>query len=227
VPVPYEASASLGPDFISDGSGPVDIAGGEGPLFQRTTEFLAGTSSFQGAKFYRVLRLEQSKESGPKEVEFASGVGYRLRSGKAYQLVILHSQPREVTSRATFDLSADASTARVVGRQGFEMASRYDVASIPILAADLPGATTREGILQISPASGIQGPVLTLPLRLEPETLKTTGALVASVLGLVLIGLTGIVSTGQPLLAFGALIGGTALATIVPLFMTGRTPWSG
>jgi hypothetical protein len=61
---------------------------------------------------------------------------------------------------------------------------------------------------------------------LDPEALKTTTALGASMVGLFLIGLTGIVSSAQPQIAVGALIAGTALATIVPLVMTGRTPWS-
>jgi len=227
VPVPYEASASLGPNVSSDTSAPVDVGEGEGHLFQRTTEFLAGTASYQNAKFYRILRLERREGTTPPEVPFTPGVGYRVTSGKGYQVVVLHSQPRDITSRSAFVIAADQNVAHVVGRQGFEMASKYDVASIPMIATELTGAGAREGVLEISPEPGVQGPSVTLPIRLEPEALKTTGAVGMSMLGLVLIGLTGIVATTQPQLAFAALIGGTALATLVPLIMTGRTPWSG
>jgi hypothetical protein len=224
---PYDASASFGPNIAEDASAPIEVGAGEGFLFQRSTEFLAGTSSYQNAKFFRILRLERRDGMTPTEVTFTPGTGYRLTSSRAYQLVVLHSQPRDVTSRSAFAVSADQNIAHVVGRQGFEMASKYDVASIPMIAADLPGANAREGVLEIAPEHGVQGPILTLPLRLEPEALKTTGAVGASMVGLFLVGLTGIVSSTQPQVAIGALIAGTALATLVPLVMTGRTPWSG
>ena len=226
VKLPYEAWASLGPDIMLDDAAPVDVRADEGATFERSTRYLAGTSSYQNAVFYRLLRLERRDGDKSREIPFTPGVGYRLVASKAYHLVFLQCQPHEVSSARTFSASVDESIGRVVGLQGFEVASRYDVTSVPIITAELSEARPREGVLEIAPEGGFQGPVLTVPLRVEPEALKTTGAVVASIAGLVLVGLASLLSSLSWPAAVGSLALGTFLATLVPLAMTGRTPWS-
>jgi hypothetical protein len=226
VKLPYEAWASLGPDITQDDAAPVDVRADEGVMFERSTRYLAGTSSYQNAVFYRLLRLERRDSDKSREVPFTPNVGYRLVTSKAYHLVFLQCQPHDVTSARTFSATVDETIGRVVGLQGFEVASRYDVTSVPIIAAELSEARAREGVLEIAPEGAFQGPILTVPLRVEPEALKTTGAVMASIVGLVLVGLASLLSSLSWPAAVGSLALGTVLATLVPLAMTGRTPWS-
>ena len=136
IELPYQRSASLGPDVTRDAEAPVDATSDEGVLFERTTRFLAGTASFQRAKFYRVLRLEQRGVDGPEAVvAFDEAVpAYRLRSGRSYQLLLLQSQPEEVSGPAGFKVTIDEAVAKVVGAPRFEIASKYDAAPLLLTA---------------------------------------------------------------------------------------------
>jgi hypothetical protein len=231
VKVPYEAWASLGPDILDLGlskDASVDVDGDEGVLFETTTQYLAGTSSYQNAVFYRVLGLERRDGGNSTGIPFVPGIGYRLQPSRAYHLVILHSQPHEeVTSVRAFTVTTDDAIGQIVGPHGFEVGSRYDVMSVPMIAAELPEARAREGVLEIAPDGQFQGPALTIPLRLEPERVKTTGAVVASIGGLILVGFTSLLASISLPLAVATLICGAIITTVIPLVMTGRTPWAG
>jgi hypothetical protein len=73
----------------------------------------------------------------------------------------------------------------------------------------------------------VQGPAVTLPFRTEPESVKTALGVLAALAGLILLGLPALADNSLGLLAVLLLVGGSILATLVPLWATGRTPWAG
>jgi hypothetical protein len=224
VKVPYRASASYGPDPLAEPGGPV-MSGDEGQFFQTATEYLAGTSSFENAKFFRLVRLERRISGELKPLELTPGTGYQLASGMAYQLVLFHSQPRNVITRSRFAVDADPSVVVVGGRKGFEAASKYDVVTVPLVAAQLPGAGSREGNIEITPDVGVQGPELLIPVRVSIGRFKALTAMGAMVVALILLAAPSALSfPAQWVSAF--LVVGVVLTTLVPFAMTGKVPWS-
>jgi hypothetical protein len=72
VPRPYEFSAGLGPDILSDSVAPLDLASDQVTLFERITKYLQPTDSFRDARFFRFLRLGPRGEDADVEPEVAS-----------------------------------------------------------------------------------------------------------------------------------------------------------
>ena len=221
---PYGPSASLGPDPVAAPEGPVAVGNDEGLVFQASTEYLAGTSSFQNAKFYRVLRLERRESDEWRPQELKPGVGYCLESGRAYQLVLLHSQPTNITSRAKFTVTGTQDVVQVGGQQGFEMASKYDAVVIPLTAVQLPSAGSREGTIHIHPEDGLQGPELLLPVVVELSQAKAVAAMAMMMVALILLAAPAAIALPQAAVTV-FLVAGVFLTTIIPFAMSGKVPW--
>jgi hypothetical protein len=111
-----------------------------------------------------------------------------LDAGKSYELALIHQQPADVARPEKFSVSVDGSIIRIIGAQEFEIASRYDIVTIPFYAVESPTYETRDTVLVVEPEA-TQGARLRLPVRVRSPRKQAAGALFGSVLGLVLLGL--------------------------------------
>lgn len=208
VPCPYDASASLAPDVVGDLIAIDDD--NDVRTFARTARFLQGTDSFASARFLRFLSL---REPRGEDVEPEDGV-FALRGGHTYELRVFHSQPADVVRRESFRISADEEIVRIVGDDRFEIASRYDVVSVAVHAIRPSTAEAVETVLVVRPDEGVQGPALRLRIRVTLPAGRTAGAIAATSLGLVLVGLPGLLSVADPLkvafLGVGTLVAATS-----------------
>ena len=208
VPHPYTAYASLAPNTVGDLLSVEE--GGEGiRQFTLTAKFLQGTDSFGAARFLRFLRLQ---EPGKAEIEPIDGV-FTLTGGRTYELVLLHSQPSEVVGRHGFRVSVDQEIIRLIGAGRFDIASRYDVITIPIHANRTDTVEPRETLLVIEPDADVKGPTIRLRFRVTTPGGRVAGAIAVTSVGLVLVGLPGVVTVADPLKVLFLVIGGVVAAT--------------
>lgn len=190
---PYDWSASLGPDLFSDSVSPLELSPGDAEAFRSTARTLQRTEWFRRARFVRVLRVQKGA-SGAKAVPLIAGF-YQFEAGATYQLELTHFQPGDVTGHETFKISAGAELLQVIGRQSFEISSRYDLVRIPVHATLPARDEARETILAIAPSEGVQGPTIQLPIRVQPPKGRAAALTAASAVVLVLFGLPAVFTT--------------------------------
>lgn len=187
---PYGSSASLGGRFRTDpaiwqGDGDQEI------LFERTADYLALTDSFRAARFLRFLGL---KPTG-KDVNTLSVRGddpaFELEAGNTYDLQLLHAQRSEPAEPEPFEVVADGTAVGVIGRSGFDIASRYDRITLRIHAAGSTGLEDRETILAVRPGAGVQGPRINLRLRIKARRGRAIGVASAQSAALIAVALAG------------------------------------
>jgi hypothetical protein len=161
IPRPYGPSAGLGENILVNEDVPLERDGDEMRLFSRTCRILQRTQSFRTARFYRFLRLTEKKGNGTDKVVDESGV-FILDGGRTYELALAHQQPADVPQPERFSVSVDGSIVRLIGRQEFEIASMYDIITIPFYAVESPTYDARDTVLVIEPET-TQGARLRLP----------------------------------------------------------------
>lgn len=166
---PYAVSASIGPDIINGGDSGLDVKADATVLFERTSRYLAWTDSFREARFVRFLRLvpEGAPDDQALRIDQTGNV-FNLTAGVTYRLQVLQAQPVDVRDREVFLVESDGELIKVIGREGFEIASRYDVVDVPIHARYHGSVEIRETVLVVAPNEGMQGPSIRLPLRVSP-----------------------------------------------------------
>jgi hypothetical protein len=216
VPHPYTASAGLGKDILpaAEAANAVDTASDEIVLFERTTHYLQQTASFANARFIRFLDLApEGGKSGESDLPGADGV-IELDSGRTYELRVYQYQPGGIDSSATFSISVDKSAAEVVGRTDLEIASDYDLIPIIFRTTDLSTAQSRETPLVIEPAAGVQGPRITLKLRLRAPTKQLMANALLTFVGLALVGTASLFPVPKGVSALIAVAAGIFLATM-------------
>ncbi|MGQ0679898.1 MAG: hypothetical protein ACT4OM_09645 [Actinomycetota bacterium] len=186
--VPYHYSATLAPDVTMGLRKP----GEDGFVkFERSVRYLRLTDSFREAWFFHVVQIglrdpDQSQSRGRVEIENGT---FSLQGGRTYELQILQRQPQEVSTTQPFSVSSDKEVLKVIGREGFDIASRYDLIRIPFHVAD-PEDGSRDTVLAIDPAVGSQGPVVRLPIRVRPSVRKAMSS-VSTGAGLFIVGVAG------------------------------------
>jgi hypothetical protein len=228
VGAPPDAWAGHGPDVTSDPTGPLRLASDEGEAFTRTVRLLGGTSTYERATFFRLARIAASpSEKDVEDPAFDAKEGYRLRSARAYQVVVLQSQPGDAPSIAGFALDASESVARFVGRPRFEISSKYDVIPLPLIAADVGAEVQRRtGVIGITPEEGVQGPRLAVPITVEMEGMKKVTATVTAVAAVALAGLASMVANLNPL-AVLLLVSAAVLSAWLSIRIGGKIPLAG
>lgn len=166
---PYPVSASLGPDIVHASESPLDVKSAATVLFERTGRYLSRTDSFRKARFVRFLRLVPEGARDEKALTIDTGLNvFNLIAGMTYRLQVMQTQPIDVTERESFLVKSDGEIIKVIGREAFDIASRYDVMDVPIHARYHGSIEIRETILAIEPDKDIQGPSIRLPLRVSP-----------------------------------------------------------
>jgi hypothetical protein len=229
VGLPYKWSASLGPDAATDEGAPIEVADddrADTALFERNTRYLSGVASLSAARFFRVLGLYDRRkwvngDRQPVVLDEETGA-FPLQSGRAYLLSIIHSQPTEVTATERFVITTDDDVVRLIGNSSFEVASRYDLVSVPIHAIQLDADVARDGVIRIAPEAPSRGPDVIIPVRNEQGGARTAAILATSIAGLVLLGLPAILTTADSPVRIGLLTLGVAVAVFGPALLRGR-----
>lgn len=187
---PYGISASRGPDVRETSPEVFAAASDEANAFRSTALLLQRTEWFRSARFVRVTALRKGATGG-EEVAPSDGT-YVLTSGTTYGLELTHYEPGEIRDRDAFTMSADDDVVQVIGKPGFDIASKYDYIQV-FLHASLPARDEpRETVVAIEPAPGVQGPTVRLPVRVIAPPGRTAKLAAASALTLVLFGLPAI-----------------------------------
>ena len=221
VPTPYEYSAGLGSDVTTRADTPLSRDEDEAQLFDRTVKYLHHTSSFRRTRFLRFLYLRAVGPPVPtnkptKSFSAKDGI-FTLEGGKTYELGLAHSQPADVTTREHFTISADKGILDVVGRTILEIASRYDLVTVPLHAVHPPTNQARTTVLLIEPEQTLSGPRLRLDIKVSPSTKRVAVVSAGQALAAVLIGLPAILK-GQLLLQFVSLSAGTIIFALLSIF---------
>ena len=219
--VPYSASASLGEPLAASEED-------ENLLFERTAEYLARTDSFREARFVRFLRIAEVGAK-PEEGLRVQGpeTGFELRAGHTYTLDLLHSQREELSSRESFTVSTDGAVLQIVGRAGFDIASRYDRVTIQLHATQGQTIEQRSTIVVVEPVSPIHGPRIEIPITVKPNRSRLGAISAAQTAALILVALPA-VFTAWPLglKLLSAIVGAGAAAGLQLLNVQGLKPTS-
>lgn len=161
------------------------------------------TDWFRNARFVRFLSLRH----GTDDVAL-KGDSFRLLAGQTHELALSHYQAAEVTARDPFAVGADADTIRIIGRAGFDIASRYDVVRIVLHTVGLQRHSKRQTVVTIRPEEGVQGPTIGIPITVYSSWARTL-ALVGATMGvLVVFGLPAVFSTWSTSVKFALILVG-------------------
>jgi hypothetical protein len=176
---PYDCSAALVEDPLPKASPALHLSKGSGiGPFGDAATYLAQTQSFRNARFVTCQGV-----SRPSDTPMVPGGGiYEVDAGASYELVIMHSQPSSIEDVSPFVVSTDGDLVRVIGRAGFDVASTYDIVRVPIHVGD--ATELRETVVAVQPASNVQGPSISLRLRIKPRSRMGAAAVTASFIGL-------------------------------------------
>jgi hypothetical protein len=222
---PYRSAVSLGFDILQDGSSPLDHYSDPVSLFERTAVYLEPTESFRSARFLRFLRLVPREQDlgSDLEVDFDRKLqAFKLEAGKTYDLQLLHSQPGDVTTRESYSVDSDGSIVQVVGRRGFDIASRYDRITITIYATIPPAYEARDTLLVVEPAAGVHGPRLRLPVRVESSKTRAAAIAGGTIAALIALGMPAFISNDLLGLKIFLLTAGATVTGILRVFGLGR-----
>jgi hypothetical protein len=184
VEVPYAASASLG-DSLPDET--LDQEAADSVRFARTAKYLSQTAAFASARFVRVLGIKPSSGSeGDRLKTTITRPSYELEAGRTYDLEIFHTQPVAPPSPEPFVLDVDGTVLRVVGRAGFDVASRYDLVTLPLAATEAGGLEDRATVATLRPGPGVQGAEIVLRIVIRARRERAVG--IAGLQALALVG---------------------------------------
>jgi uncharacterized membrane protein len=143
--------------------------------FRVVADYLSHTASFRSAQFLCFYQFNERKSG--RQLSIVDGI-FRLSDNADYELVILQMQPREVAGRTTFTIGSAEEVLKVIGVPEFDIASRYDLISVPLHAVPL-NEEVRETVLTVAPKfAKTQGPRLRLRLRIarHPSPITAAGA---------------------------------------------------
>jgi hypothetical protein len=168
VDTPYKSWASLGLNILRPSSEFIDVSATGAVLFDRTTQYLCHTDSFKDARFFRFFSLTaEGAQDRPIPVDPATKM-FHLTAGSTYILRLFHSQPTDVRQPYRFIMHVDGESLKVIGREWFDISSRYDIVEIPIRALYPRNDAIRDTVFIISPSENIKGAGLRLSFKINP-----------------------------------------------------------
>jgi hypothetical protein len=186
---PYEASASLGsavPDEDWDAASEASV------LFARTGDYLSQTEVFAQARFVRVLGIKPTGAGEDQRLRTTQAdPAFVLEAGMTYDLEVFHAQPTAPATPQRFAVVVDGSAIKTIGQAGFEVASRYDRTLVRLAATQATGLEDRATVVAIEPDDGIQGPRVTLDVRVRAGRGRAIGIATAQAIALIAVALAG------------------------------------
>jgi hypothetical protein len=219
VPRPYGPSLSVGIDVrdgasaFDDGASAFEDGADAYAAFRSSAEILQRTEWFRDARFVRFLSIRE----GSTEAPFKDG-SFRLRAGRTYELTLSHYEPADVTKREPFVVDADSDVIRIIGRPGFDVASRYDVVRIVLHAVASQRHESRETVVTVQPGEGVQGPTIRLPITVYASWRRTLGLLAATASILVVFGLPAVFASWSWQIKFTLVVVGALGASALQNF---------
>lgn len=210
---PYEKSASLGAALpgATQPAPPWDAGSPPDKAFEQSVDYLAQTETFSKARFYRVRRIAHVTNELELTVD-EHGV-LQLSAGSLYNLEILHTQRTSPVETEHFIVAADGVTLQIIGHDTFRVASRYDRPILRLLATPAPGIETRETVLDIHAGNDVEGPFVTIPIRVVANRTKALGIAGAQAIALIAVALASTLTMFPLGVRIGlAVLGATAAA---------------
>jgi hypothetical protein len=191
---PYTASASLGmPLQHQDGE--------QNVLFEHISTYLSHTDSFRHARFVRFLRLIEAGATADEELALKDRpTGFELEAGRTYSLELVHSQREELSRPESFGVNVDGSVVQILGRAGFDVASRYDRPTIQLHAPQNQTLERRSTVMVVEPVPPVQGPRIEIPITVKPDRARIGVISAGQVVALLALALPAVL-TGLPNLA--------------------------
>jgi hypothetical protein len=187
---PYASSASLGspiPSASKSSSPPWDTTADESVLFERAAAYLARTDSFRNARFVRFLEL---RETGGGSVVRPTDEGvFELEAGRTYDLSLLHAQRAAPLNPESYAVDVDGTALHIIGRSGFDIASRYDRVVVRVSATQITGLEDRQTVLAVRPGEGVSGAEIDIQIRVKANRKRAIGIGGMQALALVLVAL--------------------------------------
>jgi hypothetical protein len=163
---------------------------------------LSETDTFEQARFVRILGIRAASTTPGKLAGYLPShpdhPTYRLKPRSSYELVIFHAQPAAPPQPSSFQVFVDGSDLRTLGTGQFTVASRYDEVPIPLATAEPAGLENRDTTIVLEPGQGVQGPMLSLTIRIEANRRRAIGIASTQALALMLVALAGVL-TSAPL----------------------------
>ncbi|MGO8905187.1 MAG: hypothetical protein ACLQMH_06120 [Solirubrobacteraceae bacterium] len=187
--VPYAVSASVGETVPDDAW---DIDGEASVLFTRTGAYLSRTDTFADARFVRVLGLKPTGATDTERLKITdANPVFVLDAGRTYDLDVFYAQPVAPSSPEPFVVDVDETAVRTVGRAGFDVASRYDRATVRLAAAQAIGLEDRDTVVALEPGEDVQGPRVVLSVRVKASRGKAAGIAAGQTVALIAVALAG------------------------------------
>jgi hypothetical protein len=183
VPRPYDRWVSVGDD-LRYGVTPFEETADANAAFRSTAELLQPTEWFRSARFVRVVSLHERDKAVA-----LSGGSFHLGAGRTQELTLSHYEPGDVNTREGFVIDTDPDVIRVIGRPGFDVASRYDVVRVVLQTVAAQRHESRDTVVTVRPQEGVQGPTIRLPITVESNWRRTLTLGGLSTIALVLFGL--------------------------------------
>jgi hypothetical protein len=210
---PYESSASLG--------SPLDmttLASGQDQelAFERVAELLSSTVTYKSFVLFRVRRLRDIRDDA--SVDAAADGLFTLTSDRGYELDIVQSQIHTPIEPRRFLVETDGVSLQVVGREGFEVASRYDRVAIPVFATQAPSPLQqRRTVIEIGPTDAVEGPHVRIRVLVKPQGKRAVAIAFGQFVGLLAVAAAGGVTGFPDWLRVAIALGGASLAAALQL----------
>jgi hypothetical protein len=220
---PYAASACLGKQLRDKAVTP-EVRIDRGPqeiLFERTTEYLGRTESFEAARFLRLAEVvprDRAAASVPLE---GWPPAFSLEAGKTYEVRLLQNQPQLITDRRQFTVGVDGTVLDLLGEPRFDIASSYDQIVIDIHARVPKQFSISETVVVIEPADEGLGPRIEVPCRVVASAKRAASVTAATTLGLTLIGAQTVLPVSHGLKAVLVVVG-AFVAAYLQMYGFGR-----
>jgi hypothetical protein len=172
--------------------------GDDSKIFQNLAELLQDTASFAATRF---LRFERMTERSTAETVASEKSGHTVEPGKVYDLWFQQWQPREILKVEKFKVSVDGQNIKLIGSEVIEIASMYDMISVPVVATTSTTMERRYSLIAVDPVDptpGVSGPRIKIPVIITVPTSRKAFVAGASAAGAVLLGLPALVGADFP-----------------------------
>lgn len=205
---PYEHSVSRG----DPPEGNLWRSAADQPLiFEALSWWLSRAEAFVNTRFVRFEHVARACGDAAT-VDDRGRLG--LEAGDTYQLRLVQHQGTQIEDSQAFVVSTDNAHITVIGRPGFDVASRYDEITIGLQVVPMSGLKAAETVIVIEAAVGGNGPRLELPVRITPPSSQAVLSVIGPVLVLAALGVPSAINLNEPIPILGviaALLGTIAL----------------
>src|SRR5581483_7510738 len=158
----------------------------------------------------RFLRLHSHKQNESSQSQLAGAPPHlEFLRGRTYDIELFSYQPQGVAAPERFVVCSDGSSVQVIGRHGFDVASRYDRVRVAVQAQLPANGGAVQTLVVVEPGPSVQGPTIQLPVLVRERPGVRPASVAAAVLSLgLLVGVSVVSASGlkAAFLAIGLLL---------------------